>query len=140
MKFTESTESDIEQLSEWIKADPYHKDCLNPYWWLTGNGGLLSYCLQDNRGPTMYVRLDKENDLLRLHTQFSPESEVSKLRVVKSLLWALPKMEVIAHENNLKGFIYKSVSPSLIDFMKKKFGFVSADSDNDYQMMFEQGG
>lgn len=135
MKFTESIESDIEQLSLWIQNDPYHMDCLNPYWWLTGQG-LLSYCLQDAKGPTMYVRLDVEDNLLRLHTQFAPESEVSKLRVVKSLLWALPKMQQIACENNLKGFIYKSSSESLIKFMKNKFGFIPAGSD-DYQMLFE---
>ena len=135
MKFTESTENDIEQLSSWIKNDSYHKDCLNPYWWLTGNG-LLSYCLQDNKGPAMYVRLDKENELLRLHTQFAPESEVSKLRVVKSILWAFPKMEFIALKNGLKGIIFKSSSSLLINFMKTKFGFV-ATSDDDYQMLFE---
>lgn len=136
MKLTESTEKDIEQLSEWIKADPYHKDCLNPHWWLTGNG-LLSYCIQDSKGPTMFVRIDKQDDLMRLHCQFAPESEVSKIRVIKSLMWALPRMEAFAKQNQLKGFIYKSTSPSLIQFMQIKFGFTPMGSDNDYWTPFE---
>lgn len=138
MTFSPSTQNDIDQLSEWIKVDPYHKNSLDPLWWLTGNG-FLSYCLQDSKGPTMYVRLDRDNDLMRLHTQFAPESEVSKLRVVKSLLWALPKMETLARHEDLKGFVFKSTNPSLIDFMFRKFSFVSIGND-DFVLHFEQEG
>lgn len=138
MKFTESTENDIGQLSEWIKSDPYHKDSLDPLWWLTGNG-LLSYCLQDSKGPTMYVRLDRDNDLLRLHCQFSPESEVSKLRAIKSIIWAIPKMEELAKREQLKGLVFKSINPLLIDFMFRKFSFVSMGND-DFVLHFEQEG
>jgi hypothetical protein len=137
MKLTSSTTDDIEQLTAWIKNDPYHRDCLNPVWWLTGNG-LLSYCIQDSKGPTMYVRTDKENDLMRLHCQFAPESEVSKIRVVKSLLWALPKMEFFGKQNQLTGFVYKSTSPSLVQFMQIKFGFMPFGFDNDYSAPFEE--
>jgi hypothetical protein len=135
MKFTPSTEQDIEQLSEWIENDPYHKDCLNPHWWLTGQG-LLSYCIQDSKGPTMYVRLDVEDSSMRLHCQFAPISEVSKIRVVKSLIWALPKMKSVARHNNLQSFVYKSTSPDLIKFMQMKFGFVPVGND-DYMWQFE---
>lgn len=134
MKLTETTMNDIEQLSEWIKADPYHKDCLDPYWWLTGQG-LLTFCLQDSQGPTMFVRLDADGDLLRLHCQFAPLSEVSKHRVVKTLMWAIPKMELIAAANSLNGFVYKSTSSTLIDFMRIKFSFVPAGND-DYVKRF----
>jgi hypothetical protein len=135
MKFTESTENDVRQLAEWIQNDPYHRDCLDPYWWLTGQG-LLSFCIQDSNGPVMYVRLDKDGELLRLHTQFAPESEVSKLRVIKSILRSLPKIELIARAYGLKGFIFKSTSLSLINFMRNKFGFIPVNSE-DYQMLFE---
>src|SRR6266850_3406080 len=117
MKLTPSTKQDIEQLTEWIKADPYHKDCQDPLWWLTGNG-LLSYCIQDSKGLTMYVRLDAENGSMRLHCQFAPVSEVSKIRVIKSLLWALPKMRQVAEQNNLHSFVYRSTSLDLITFMQ----------------------
>lgn len=129
MKFTTSTIDDIEQITEWIENDPYHKDCLDPFWWLTGQG-LLSYCIQDSTGPTMYVRLDLEVPYLRIHTQFAPLTEVSKTRVVKSLLWALPRMETVARNNGCTNYVFKSTSPDLIQFMFKKFGFVSIGSDD----------
>jgi hypothetical protein len=135
MRFSPSTFDDIEQLTEWIKADPYHKDCLDPYWWLTGEG-LLSYCLLDSQGPTMYVRLDLDGSALRIHTQFAPLQEVSKVRVVKSLLWALPRMKEVAIQNNLKDFVFKSTSPDLIQFMFKKFAFVGIGND-DYSSPIE---
>ena len=135
MKFLPSTENDIEQLSEWIANDPYHKDCLNPLWWLTGNG-FLAYCLQDDKGPTMYVRIDKEDDLMRLHCQFAPETEVNKKRVMKSLTWALPQMRQLAKENGMKGFIYKSTSSLLIGYMERKFGFQAVGND-DHKLLFE---
>ena len=135
MKLDYSTEQDIPQLTEWIQNDPYHKDYLDPEWWLTGNG-LLSYVIQDSNGPTMYVRVDSENELLRIHTQFAPESEVSKLRVIKSIVWALPIMEKVAKDNQLVGLIYKSTNPSLISFMQIKFSFVPC-GDDDYRQTFE---
>lgn len=132
MKLVPSTEQDIEQLTKWIEADPYHKDCLNPRWWLTGNA-LLSYRLEDSAGTTMYVRTEPDGDALRIHTQFAPESEVSKSRTVKSIIWAIPRMEVFAEMNDLHALVYKSVSPALIQFMEKKFRFVSIGND-DYRM------
>ena len=135
-KLSESTQQDIEQLTEWIQSDPYHKDCLNPTWWLTGNGA-LSYCLMDSKGPTMYVRTDIEGWKLRLHCQFAPESEVDKSRVIKSIIWALPRMEKFARDNQLSGLIYQSTSPSLISFMQMKFGFVPTEN-NDHIMVFRE--
>jgi hypothetical protein len=136
MKFTDSTEQDIQQLSEWIQQDPYHRDCLNPRWWLTGQG-LQSFCLQDSIGPTMYIRLDDEKPLLRIHIQFGPESEVSKSRVVKSIVKALPVVQQFATQNKFDGFIFKSISEPLINFLKIKFGFTPTGTDNDYWMPFE---
>lgn len=134
MKFTTSTEKDIDQLSNWIQSDPYHRDCLDPYWWLTGNG-LLSFRMDDRDGPTMYVRMEEDNGLLRIHTQFAPESVVSKIRVIKTIIWGLPKMESTAVANGLNGFIYRSTSPVLVQFMQKKFGFAPV-GDDDYRMLF----
>lgn len=133
-KFSESTIEDIPQLTEWIKSDPYHKDCLSPLWWLTGSG-LLSFRMDDRDGSTMYVRTEPDNKLLRIHTQFAPESVVSKIRVIKTIMWGLPKMESIAVANGLDGLIYRSTNPELIRFMQKKFGFISV-GDDDYRMLF----
>ncbi len=137
IKFVSTTEKDVPHLTGWIETDPYHKDCLDPYWWLTGCGGVLSYRIEDSQGPTMYARMDEEERLMRLHCQFGPESEVSKIRTIKSLLWAIPRMEYFAKTRHLEGFIYRSVSPSLIKFMEAKFRFV-ATSNDDYVKLFKK--
>jgi hypothetical protein len=137
MRFTDTIVSDTEQLTQWISADPYHRDCMNPSWWFTGaEHALTCFCLQDSIGPTMFVRLDKDNDLLRLHTQFGPESEVSKIRVVKAIIKTLPVLEKYGKGLGLKGFVVKSTSESLINFLQIKFGFTPVDND-DYWMSFE---
>jgi hypothetical protein len=135
MKFTESTEADIEQLTEWIQNDPYHKDCMNPNWWLTGQG-LLSFCAQDEEGPTMYIRTDADGNLLRFHSQFAPETVVSKIRVAKSIIQGIPMLEVFAKSKGLIGLVYISISPTLISFMQMKFGFVPTGND-DHVKTFE---
>ena len=135
MKLTHTTIEDTEQLTEWIQADPYHQDCLNPEWWFTGNG-LLSFCIQDSK-PIVYCRVDVEHPRLRLHCQFGPVSEVSRFRVVKALTWGIPVMQHLARQNNLTGLVYQSVSPSLIQFMQIKFGFVPIDN-NDYLLEFRE--
>lgn len=135
IKFVPTAFGDVEQLTKWIEHDPYHKDCLNPEWWLTGNG-LLSFRVDDQNGAVMYIRTEPDDGLLRIHTQFAPEQEVSKLRVVKAIVKGLPKLEQLARQNDLIGFVYRSVSPLLIEFMTKKFGFTAVGSD-DYRMLFE---
>jgi hypothetical protein len=135
MELQASTDRDIDQLLEWIILDPYHRDQVNPFWWLTGNG-ILSYKIVDSQGTTMYVRLEADSKLMRIHTQFGPEDQVSKLRVIKSLVWTLPKMEAIGNKHELTGFVFKSTSPSLIKFMITKFGFTPIGND-DYSKPFE---
>jgi hypothetical protein len=140
MKLVPSTEQDIERLTAWIEADPYHKDCLNPMWWLTGadHGCLLAFRLDDDHGALCYVRLDQEvlSSRIRLHTQFAPIEQVSKLRLVKGMLKCIPVIEDFCTKQNASGIIFQSVSPLLIDFMDRKFGFKPAGGD-DYLLKFE---
>jgi len=84
----------------------------------------------------MYVRIDREGDLMRLHCQFAPGSEVNKKRVIRSLTWALPKMQHLAETNGMVGFIYKSSSPLLIQYMERQFGFQAVGND-DHKLLFE---
>ena len=133
MKLTPSTEKDIERLSKWIESDPYHKDYLDPYWWVTGaEGSLLSFCLEDSTGPLCYFRLDQKraDGFIRLHIQFAPREEVTKIRLVKGLLKCIPIMQQFCRAQNGSGIIFQSVSPLLIDFGKRKFGFKSAGGDD----------
>lgn len=131
MRITSSSEQDVEKLSQWIEADPYHKDCFDPTWWLTGSG-ILSFCLQDDIGPVAYVRLDEKDvdGLIRLHTQFAPIEEVSKLRLAKSMIWCVPVVQKFCKQNGGKGVIFQSVNSLLIEFMKKKFNFEEFGQDN----------
>jgi hypothetical protein len=141
IKLSPSTEQDIERLTAWIKSDPYHKDCLNPIWWLTGvEGSLLSFRLDDDHGPLCYVRLDQDilTGLIRLHTQFAPRQDVSKLRLVRGMLKCVPIVEKFSREQKASGIVFQSTSPLLIDFMKKKFEFQPAGGD-DYLFPLQAG-
>lgn len=134
MEFTPSTPNDIEQLSEWIQVDPYHRDCLNPHWWLTGNG-LLSFCVSDEHGPLAFIRLDKEDDRVRLHTQFGPREVVSRERLIDGMFKAIPIIIGFAKKHG-SAIIYNSTNSSLIRFMNRNFQFVPAQND-DYVLVFE---
>lgn len=140
MKLAHTTELDVEHLARWIAQDPYHQDCLNPYWWMTGLG-VLAFCLRDKEGPLAYVRLDEKNadGLIRLHTQFGPREEVSKSRLVAGMLQCIPIVQQFCIEQSGKGIIFQSVSPSLIGFMKKKFNFEDFNQD-DFVWRIEQVG
>lgn len=133
---TVTPQSDIERLKQWIELDQYHRGT-DPLFWMTGNG-LLSFRIEDTQGVTMYVRLEKDDSLLRIHTQFAPDTEVSKLRTVKSLIYGLSKAELVAKSNHLHGYVFQSTSPDLILFMIKKFGFTPIGND-DYRLLFEDG-
>jgi hypothetical protein len=136
MKFSESTEQDIEQLTEWIAHDPYHFHQGQPEWWLTGaEGSLLAFCLMDDRGPLTYVRLDTEGEYVRIHTQFAPESVVSKRRLVVGMITAIEILTNIYKSSGSKGLIFNSVNPSLIGFMNC-LHFTAVGND-DYRKDFE---
>jgi hypothetical protein len=134
MKFTNSVLSDIPQIQEWINMDSDHCEKSTPEWWLTGSG-VLSFCLQDDKGPLCYVRLDA-GERMRLHTQFAPREEVSKLRLVKGMLWCIPKVVEFADSKKAKGVVFSSKNQELIDFMQRRFAFIPVDGD-DYAFDFE---
>jgi hypothetical protein len=134
ISFSNATENDIPQISEWVAADPYHKHQGQPEWWLTGNG-LLAFCLMDDKGPLTYVKLDEEGEYVRIHTQFAPESVVSKRRLVIGMMGCMKVLKDLYKDK--KGLIFNSLNPSLIAFMGKHQGFKSVGS-NDYRADFEE--
>lgn len=138
IRLTEVTSQDVEQIKEWTASDEWHA-YLKPSSaesYVTGNG-LLSFCIQDDKGPVVFVRFDKDGDLLRVATQFAPVSVVSKRRLIAGIITALvPSIVSVGKENGLKGAVYESVSPTLINFMSK-FGFKAAGND-DYVLTFEE--
>ncbi len=137
IRLTETTESDVAQIREWLAADPWHRDDSRnvPELMTTGNG-LLAFCLQDDEGPLAYVKLTKEDELARIAIQFASEEIVSKKRLVVGLVKAgIPAMIMMALENKLKGLVFESVAPGLIAFGEKQ-GFKSIGND-DYALLFE---
>ena len=134
---TPTTREDIPQIQEWIEADSYHKD--DPNWTpeslLTGNGE-LAFCLVDDKGPLCFVRLNAEGERLRLSTQFGPESEVSKKRLVTGLLSSgIPAIIEFGKQKGFRGIVFESFEPTLISFMEKQKFF--AAGGNDYAIVFE---
>jgi hypothetical protein len=132
-----TTQDDFSRIQEWISKDPWHRD--DPYWvpegLLTGNGA-LSFCVSDTEGPLCYVRLDAEDEMLRLATQFGPEEEVSRKRLVAGLLSAgIPAIIEFGKSKGYRGIVFETVSPSLIAFMEKQ-GFLKTAKENDYALVF----
>ena len=138
MKLEFTTEKkDIERLTRWISCDPHHKG-QDAKWWFTGaDTSLLCFCFYDDEGPVAYVRIDKEKDFCRLHTQFAPRDEVSKFRLIKAMLRCIPIIEKFCMQHG-KGIIFQSNSELLISFMIKKFNFKSV-SNSDYKLLFQEG-
>lgn len=138
IKFTPAIVDDIAEIAEWISADPDHQNKNIPAnWFLTGNDCILSTCIEDKSGPVMYLRIDTENDRARLHVQFAPPNQVSKIRTAKVLLEALPVVNLEMKKKGFKGLLFESTCPSLIAFMNKlKFDHVV--DTNDYLLLFEE--
>jgi hypothetical protein len=136
LKLQPIIDTDLERIRDWVQADPFHKDDPKNQaeFLLTGNG-LLTFCLVDDVGPLCYVKLDAEGDLVRLATQFGPESEVSKRRLIVGMLkMGIPAVINFAKSKGYKGIVFESISPTLISFMSKQ-GFKAADG-NDYALAF----
>jgi len=139
IKTSPTTLDDLIKIQEWIAQDPWHKD--DPSWTaealLTGKGA-LSFCVLDDKGPLFFVRLNREGDMLRLATQFAPESEVSKSRLVKGLLSVgIPTITEFGKVKGYKGIVYESTNESLINFMKMQ-GFFKSAGENDYALTWEE--
>jgi len=137
VKLTPTLPSDLEKIQKWIQVDPWHKDETrhSAEFLLTGNG-LLTFCLTDDNGPICFVRLDAEGEMLRLATQFGPESEVSKKRLVVGLLsMGIPAIVKFGKDQGFKGIVFESTSESLVAFMSRQ-GFKHVN-DNDYALVFE---
>ena len=82
------------------------------------------------------MRLDAEGEMLRLATQFGPESEVSKKRLVVGLLsMGIPAIVKFGKDQGFKGIVFESTSESLVAFMSRQ-GFKHVN-DNDYALVFE---
>ena len=140
LRLTSTEFSDLYQIREWMAIDPWHSHLpiKTAEELLTGRG-LLCFCIQDDKGPLVFVRFDKDDEdgVFRVSTQFGPESEVSKRRLIVGIQRQLvPTIVAFGKDKKFKGAVYESISPKLIEFMSK-FGFRPA-GNNDYMLTFEE--
>lgn len=120
IKFTATIADDIPQIQRWIDADDDHREKMDGKWWLQGS--VLNCCAEDKAGPVMYLRIDRESDRVRLHIQFAPTNEVSRIRVAGAFIDGLPRMLSTMKGMGFRELVFESCSKPLVAFMSR-FGF-----------------
>jgi hypothetical protein len=137
VKFTPTNPEDMPQIAEWISADPFHANQFEAIDWLTGQGE-ITFTVQDEIGPVMYVRFDKEGRLLRLRTQFMPESPTSKERTGKAIFGAMQLfLPTAAERYDADGIVFETENPELALYMSHVLKFEPAGG-KDYRLMFSK--
>jgi hypothetical protein len=122
-------------LIEWIAADPEHSaKGMTPDFFFTDTR--LSLVLGGELGAGLFVRLDpEENGTIRLHIQFSPDHLTS----AKTLLRGWPMfLDRIKASGKVSRLIFQSVSPMLIGFCKRCFGFSQVPGSDDYELLLTE--
>ncbi len=139
IKITETTPQDVEQIKEWLAADPWHVDDPRnmPELMVTGQG-LMSFCIQDDIGPVMYMKFTDDGDNMRVGVQFAPPEIVSKRRVALSLIKVgFPLMKGYGQGLGKKGVVFESFNPALTEFCGKN-GFMNVEGSNDFRYVIEE--
>jgi hypothetical protein len=116
IKFIPSVKEDIDQIREWTEADPFHQNQKQPEWWLTGSEAYVCACVQDEIGPIVYLKVEEEDAVFRLHCQFAPRSEVSRRRLLSAMNEGLPPLLMYLLSKG-KSIVFNSFNPSLVRFM-----------------------
>ncbi len=124
-------EGDLPRLAEWIAADQWHKG--GPAGWWTSPESVVTARLDDDIGPVIYLRINRDGERVRLNLQFAPVSAVSKLRVARVLKNAIPRIINVMRHQSI-GVVFSSENPPLIGF-GLKFGFKSI-GNNDFLYSF----
>jgi hypothetical protein len=113
-------------IDDWIAKDPDHSaKGMTHRFFLFG----LSFAIEDERGPTMYVRLNPEHDAARIHIQFDNDE---KRRTALALVREFQLVSDLIKKAGYKRLIFDSVSEPLVRFCQKRFGFVRLADSNDY--------
>ena len=136
INFVPTVEEDLPLIKTWIDADPWHPYKSAERWWLTAAiGSFIAFKLVDELGTVVFVRFDKEGNLIRMHGQFAPADQVSEKRVAKALLESIPRFILEIKTRGIIGIITESVSPRLVAFLCNRLGFKLVVND-DYKLIF----
>jgi hypothetical protein len=138
MRLETSTAADIAQIRSWseVDIDKFHRSVSPKFWLTAAPGSYLAGAIDDAEGRVLYFRFDREGDLLRMHTQFAPETVVSRRRVAVAINKVLPEYLALAAEVGISGIVFETVFSALAAFMAR-IGFVKAEGENnDYILKF----
>jgi hypothetical protein len=115
-------ERDRAQLEAWIAADPFHRDYVQPEFFM--NGGMV---LEDAEGATYFVRLEPA---LRVHIQFPPAAtRYERERTMKALADGMAWLRSFCRGRGIEQLIFSSKFPPLIRFCVKRLGFKQSTTE-----------
>jgi hypothetical protein len=126
MHFEPTTVEDVSRIKSWIALDEFHHE-QDALFYLGGTNTIVAVRLMDADGVVLYLRADAEGQAVRLHVQFGPVEQVSKLRTARALLKAVPAFADAVK----KSLVTESVSPSLIKFLER-VGFRAVEGTDDF--------
>jgi hypothetical protein len=128
--FRKPVEADKPIIANWILSDSEHSEKgMTPEFFFQEH--TIGMVIGDLSGPGLYIRMDSEPpSSVRLHIQFSD----NEVRSGKTLLKAWPEFRTRVAAAGVKRIVFESVSPRLIGFCKRCFGFTKAQGD-DYELI-----
>lgn len=122
MKFFPTKHEDEKIIQGWINNDPDHIGKTSSDFFTQRERAECSM-LWDAEGPLMAIKLEKA---LRVHIQFDCEG---RLRTAKGLIEGFNFLVDKARECGYNQVIFESKSQNLINFCKKRFGFVESGNE-----------
>lgn len=129
-----TTKVDGRLAREWTHADPWHRETVDPGFWLEQGQYADAYLLLDQDGPLYFARLIVSESSPRwreveMHIQFPPvpADEAGKLklraRVARGLIHGLTWLERMLKGISARELYFDSRTESLKDFCVRRLGF-----------------
>jgi hypothetical protein len=127
--FRRIRQDDAPVIDSWIEVDEDHKQkgMTSAFFFEQGR---IALAIEDEQGPTMFIRLDAEPPTMRLHIEFSQ----SRKRVARSLLKNYPTFSEQIKKTGAEKLVFDTVNPDLARFCERAFGFVHVEGTNDWEI------
>lgn len=122
LKFRPIRQNDADLIEKWIANDDEHSKTSDLSFWLPPKDANLKHkgtdylAVEDEFGTIAYLKME---NILRIHCQFAPESEIERTRKATAEFLTKIKQEARSQYAQL---IFESVSGGLVWFLRK-FGF-----------------
>lgn len=117
-------------IQEWIDADDDHraKGMKSSFF---AEPDRVSFCITDQLGPVMFVRLDPEFPSVRVHIQFPP---TGSNRIGRALALNFQEVREQLQRLGAKKLVFDSVSARLTSFCERLWGFQRVGDTNDWEL------